>query len=245
MCSPGFPDIVGFYSMLYGTAGVDWQTSGGWPFCGASGLVFSGNPTYAVTDFLGMYPKFGGPLTSISGLVVTIGSPTITGFTSLNGIVKGQLISSSSFPEDTFVQSLGTNSITVTQNATATDTGIGIYEAPPMPIGVIGMFTLLASACVMWGRYNDTWYFMMSLFIAHYCTLYMRTETTSPNETSSQVASSGLTKGILIHRAAGDVSATSQLIAGYEQWGAWAETQYGEQFITIGRAVNCGPVWVP
>jgi hypothetical protein len=245
MGTPGFPDIVGFYDMLYGTAGVDWQTLGGWPFSGASGLVFSGNPPFTVTDFLGTYPKFLGPATNFNGLVVTSGSPNISGFTSTNGISAGQLITDPAFPKDTFVLSVTQNAVVTTRSATAAGTTLTVYETPMMPVGVIAMFVTLAGACVMCARYHEMWPFMMSLFVAHYCTLYMRTETASPNETPSQVASSGLTKGILIHRAAGDVSATSQLIAGYEQWGAWTETQYGEQFITIGRAVNCGPVWVP
>jgi len=73
--------------------------------------------------------------------------------------------------------------------------------------------------------------------------LFMRTES-GPNLTAGEVAASGLTKGILISRHAGDVGAQSQLISSYEQWGAWTETQYGEQFITLARATNIGPIWV-
>jgi hypothetical protein len=72
----------------------------------------------------------------------------------------------------------------------------------------------------------------------------MRSESGSPNITASQVAASGLTKGIIVQRSAGDVSAGSKIVEGYEQWGAWGETQYGELFMTTARATNAGPIWV-
>jgi Protein of unknown function (DUF4054) len=244
----GFPDISGFYAMLYGTAGVDLQSLTVFQYGGASGVVFPGNPPYTVTDFLGIYPKFLGPATSLTGLTSTLGSAVVSGFnsTTIQGISTGQLIVDPSFSEDTLVVSVDSvaNTVTLNSNATISGTTLTIYKAPFVPIVVLLTFTFLARASVMRARYHATWKFCVSLFVAHYATLYMRTES-QPNATASQVASSGLTKGILITRAAGDVSATSQLIAGYEQWGAWTETQYGEQFITIARATNCGPIWVP
>lgn len=239
----GFPDIVGFYDMLYGTAGVDLGGLTVRQFGGASGIVFSGNPPYTVTDFIGMYPKFVGPATSFTAAVITTGSAVITQVSDVTELAAGQLIVSSSFPKDTVIISVGTGSITVSNNATVDGTTFTVYTAPFVPIVVLLTYVTLARASVMIARYAETWGFCMALFVAHYATLYMRTES-GPNVTAGQVASSGLTKGILISRAAGDVSATSQLIAGYEQWGAWTETQYGEQFITIARAINMGPIWV-
>lgn len=240
----GFPDINGFYAMLYGTAGVDLQSLTFLQYGGASGVVFPGNPCYTVTDFLALYPKFFGPSTGYSTLVVTSGSDSITGFTSTAGLAPGQLVVDDAFPKDTLVKTVGSTSITVTNVAAANGTTLTVYQKPFVPIIVILTYVFLARASVMYARYSDAWFLCMSLFIAHYLTLYMRSES-GPNETASEVAASGLTKGILISRHAGDVGASSQIILGYEQWGAWTETQYGEQFITIARAANCGPVYVP
>lgn len=239
----GFPDIVGFYDMLYGTAGIDLGGLTVLQFGGASGMVFCGNPPYTVTDFLGMYPKFFGPASNFTGLTATSGSDVVTGLTSIAGLAIGQLVVDGSFPKDTVIKAIGSTSVTLSNVATANGTTLTVYETPFVPIVALLWFTFLAGASVMWQRYGAGWPFCMALFIAHYATLYMRTESGN-NTTASQVASSGLTKGILISRHAGDVGASSQLIQGYEQWGAWAETQYGEQFITIARAVNCGPIWV-
>jgi hypothetical protein len=123
---------------------------------------------------------------------------------------------------------------------------ITVFETPFIPIIVVLTYVNLALASVMQSRYKEAWYMMINLFIAHYCTLFMRTETGTPNLTASQVASSGLAMGITVSRAAGDVSATQELLLeDYLEWGAWTQTEYGIQFITIARATNMGPIWVP
>jgi hypothetical protein len=243
----GYPDINGFFDMLYGTGGVDLQALTFSFYGGASGIVFGYNPPYTLTDFLGMYPKFFGTPTVFTSVTITAASTTISGFTDTTGLVVGQLlVNLNSFVSDTIITAVDPIAKTISVNVapTSSDTTFLAYEAPFVPLVVMVTYVLLASSSVMMARYNESWFVAMSLFVAHYLTLYMRTES-GPNSTASEIASSGLTKGILIHRGAGDVSATSQLIQGYEQWGAWAETQYGELFITIARATNCGPVWVP
>lgn len=248
MGTRGFPDISGFYDMLYGTAGVDFGAITLMHFGGASGMVFSGNPPYTVTDFLSIYSKFGGPQTIITG-DFTQGSNVINNVSAPNlaGLAKGQLFVNDNFPKDSLIIDKGSTSFTVTQPALSTLVAQAsiVYEAPFVPMIVLVTYITLARASVMCARYREAWFMAISLFIAHYCTMFMRTESGVPNLTASQVASSGLTKGIIISRAAGDVSATSKLVEGYEGWGAWQETEYGVQFITLARATNCGPIYVP
>ena len=247
MSTCGFPDIQGFYDMLYGTAGIDCQGLTVWLFAGAAGIVFPGNPAFGVTDFLNMYSKFFGPPSSHTGLTSTLGSATVSGFTSttIAGLAAGQLIVDPAFPTDTIIVSVDTVALTVTAGnpAIANGTTLTVYQTPFVPLVVISVYLNLAQASVMFSRYQEAWPLCMALFVAHYLTLFMRTES-GPNLTAGEVAASGLTKGILISRHAGDVGAQSQLISSYEQWGAWTETQYGEQFITLARATNIGPIWV-
>jgi hypothetical protein len=237
--------------MLYGTAGVDYQTLTCLVYGGSSGIVWPGNPPFTVTDFIGIYPKFVGPPTNYTGLTITQGSNTITGFnnTTILGFVPGVLlVNLNSLPKDTIVTAVntGANTITISNNATQNDTVLTAYLTPFMPILVILTYIFLAQASVMSARYNQSWFIMMCYFVAHYCTLWMRSESGVPNLTASQVAASGLTKGVIVSRQAGDVSARSQLLlGGYDEFGAWGETQYGELFITIARATAMGPIWLP
>lgn len=245
----GFPDIEGFYDMLYGSEGIDLGAITCLYFGAASGVVWSGNPAYTATDFLGMYPKFFGVPTNFTGLNLIQGNPVVAIPSNLMaGLQVGQLVVNlNSLVKDTLIQSVNTqaNTITLTVAPVQNDTVMTVFEAPLMPLVAILTFITLALNSVMQQRYQDSWLVAISLFVAHYCTLYMRTESGVPNVTASQVAASGLTKGVIIVRSAGDVSATSKVLEGYEEWGAWRETQYGELFITIARGVACGPIWVP
>lgn len=246
----GFPDISGFYDMLYGTAGVDFQTLTCMFYGGASNIQPNGNPPYTVTDFIQIYPKFIGPPTPLTSLGLTAGSPIVTNLTTaqIQGLSVGQLVVNlNSVPYDTLITAVGSNTITLSNPPTQNDTVLTVYETPFMPIIVIKTYVMLALASVMSTRYFQSWPMMMALFVAHYSTLYMRTEEGVPNITAQQVAVSGLTKGIIVSRSAGDVSARSDIsnMASYDEWGAWGETQYGELFITVARATNMGPVWVP
>jgi hypothetical protein len=231
--------------MLYGTAGVDLQTLTCWQFAAAAGVVWGGNPPFTVTDFLNIYPKFFGPATNISGVSYHSFDNTITGFTSdtIQGLQVGQLLVSPNFKKDAIITEIGTTSISLNCNPLCDGTTFTAYTSPFVPLVVVRTYLTLALASVMFARYQEAWVTCICFFVAHYLTLFMRTES-GPNLTASEVASSGLTKGIIISRHAGDVGATSQLIGSYEQWGAWTETQYGEQFISIARALNAGPIWV-
>jgi hypothetical protein len=249
MGTSGFPDIVGFWDMLYGTAGLDYGGLTLMYFGGASGMVFSGNPPYTVTDFFNFYSKFAGPASPIKG-DVTQGSNIITNISSgdVVGLATGQLLVSPYFAKDTIIVDIGATNMTVSNPSTSTvsASSITVFETPFIPIIVVLTYVNLALASVMQSRYKEAWYMMINLFIAHYCTLFMRTETGTPNLTASQVASSGLAMGITVSRAAGDVSATQELLLeDYLEWGAWTQTEYGIQFITIARATNMGPIWVP
>jgi len=251
MLKLGSPDIRGFYDMLYGTAGMDLQSLSWLPIL-ASGIVFSGNPPYYLEDFLAWYPKFFGPPTSISGLTITIDSDTITGFSAedIDTFSPGLMVMDNGgdcILPNSFVISVSKSGRSIQLNQAAFDNGtdLKIFVAPTMPLIVMQSYATLAAASVMQARYCEAWSYAMALFIAHYSTMYLRSENLPADADISQIAGSGMAKGILVHRAAGDVSATSQLIQGYEQWGTWAYTVYGEQFITIARATNMGPVWVP
>ncbi|HEY1646166.1 MAG TPA: DUF4054 domain-containing protein [Candidatus Saccharimonadales bacterium] len=244
----GFPDISGFYAMLYGTAGVDFGGLTLMYFGGASGMVFSGNPPFTVTDFFNFYSKFAGPPTKITGTLAQ-GSAVVNGVSGsdIAGLSPGQLLVNSNFPKDTLVLDIGTTSFTCSQPSSATTSAVSltVYETPFIPIIVVLTFVNLALASVMSARYKAAWFMMMNLFVAHYSTMFMRTESGTPNQTAMQVAASGLTKGIIVGRSAGDVSAQSKIVEGQDAWGAWTETEYGVQFITIARATCAGPIFVP
>ena len=126
-----------------------------------------------------------------------------------------------------------------TYNATA----VPAQWVSPIPIAVINAYIAYASACLQSLRWCDLWTFGMSLFVAHYCTLWLQTETTSPNSNGAQIAATGLATGVRTAKSAGDVS-TSFTPLELPNAGQWALTVYGQQFWSLARAVGAGSMLI-
>jgi len=105
------------------------------------------------------------------------------------------------------------------------------------------MFVNLASACLSYDRWDAQWNFAMALFVAHYTTLYLQASVDDSGNTKL-VVSSGLAKGIAVSKSAGDVSVSHSLVAGWDSFGAWNLTAYGQQLITMAKLVGSGPMFV-
>lgn len=231
-----------FYMSIYGGFGFDPAFDSNLGL--ASGIAYGTNPPYGLGDFLSVYPKFFGPATAISGTLVA-GSPVLTILELIPGLAIGQLVAGTGIPSGSLVFSIDHTGllITMTQDATVTGAFSGnLYLTPFIPLIVLLMYVNLASASLMQVRWRETWPLAMALFIAHFSTLWMETET-GPNSTAAQVATSGLQQGIIISQAAGDVSATTQPVAGLEDWGSMNLTQYGVQLATFAQIVGSGPVY--
>jgi hypothetical protein len=165
--------LDGFESQLFGS-GVDLEalTAGYGP---ASGIVCGSNPPYAISDFIGIYPKFQGRVPNVA----------------------------------------------------------------------LQMYITLASASLMLARWQELWSMAMGLYVAHLATMYMRSEADlTPESPAKKIAVSGLERGIKISQSAADLSESSQLLEGMEQWGALAETTYGVQLITMAKISCAGAIWV-
>ena len=105
------------------------------------------------------------------------------------------------------------------------------------------MFVNLASACLSADRWAEQWQFAMALFTAHYTTLYLQSSVDDPSQ-AKQVVSAGLARGIAVSKTAGDVSVSHSLVAGWDSWGAFNLTSYGQQLITMAKLVGSGPMFI-
>jgi len=248
-----FPNYNLFLDTVWG-----WSTEfGSSLLAGASNVVVGTNPPYSITDFLAVYPKFGGAQLAVQG-AITVGSAVVTGIQTTAGILPGQPVApvtvqggtlvAGNFPDGTLVLSVDSaTQITLSQPATTnTIPVIGIYTQPFVPFTVIALFINLASASLVQARWQEWWPMGMAWFIAHFCTLWMRTDG-SPTTSAGQAVSQGLARGIMISKSAGGVSASMLPVTqggGLEGWGSWQETEYGVQFATIARMMGAGPLWV-
>ena len=134
------------------------------------------NPPYTLDDFASVYPQFFGPRTALSGCGLTSGSTTIN-VPGTDGLVMGQFMQGTGLAPGTVVTSVDTGIITVNTPVTATSANatLQIYEAAPLPASVVKMYLNLAYSSLQFVRWQEQWLIAMSLFIAHYCTLFLQT----------------------------------------------------------------------
>ena len=84
----------------------------------------------------------------------------------------------------------------------------------------------------------------MTLFVAHYLTLYLQT-TNGLNENSpvSQVLANSYAAGLTASKSAGSLSKSydyGSVNDDFAGWGAWKLTAFGQQFATMAKLVGKG-----
>jgi hypothetical protein len=112
-----------------------------------------------------------------------------------------------------------------------------------IPPAVLQMYINLASACLQSARWFDYWPIAMAWFVAHFATLYLRSEG-NVGTTPGQIAASGLTKGIMVTKSAGNVSAMIEVPKGLDEWGHWTESEYGIQLSSTAKIIGWGFMYI-
>ena len=257
MSQTGGPDWCSLLANWWGEGGpsqvILWATN-------ASGIILGGNPPYQASDFLAFFPKFGSYSQSIAsggvstdaggtgyqvGDVVNVVQPDASGATlQITAVDGGGAVTAFNLITGGTGYSVATGLVTSSGHGTGFTvdiTAIAPAAVGPIPIYVIQLYINLAQACLQKNLWNDHWMLGMHLFVAHYCTLWLRSEggIDPQSATAAQIASSGLEKGVLISKSANDVSGSIELPKIEGNWGAWMETTYGMQLITIAN--NIGP----
>ena len=118
---------------------------------------------------------------------------------------------------------------------------------PIIPIEVIEMYIEFAHSCVKQWRYHAGWKTCIGLFIAHFCTLYMRSMA-EPDSSAAEVLKAGQTKGLVSSKSVGSVSVSydfTQATQGLNSWAAWTATEYGVQFATLAKMYSPRTIYIP
>jgi hypothetical protein len=179
MSSCTWPNYNAWLQTAWGSGAEYWSACPSWMFQGATNLVFGENPPYTLNDFLAFYPKFFGLSTAVSGCTVVNGSADIA-VPNVNGLQYGQFLVGAGLQKGSVIVAIGTNQITLNQPAIADGSNITlqVYENSPIPIAVIQLYLNLAYASLVQARWQEQWVVAMGWFIAHYLTLYARSDST-------------------------------------------------------------------
>jgi len=180
MCSPGsglIPNFNAWLQTAWGAGAEFWSAGPAGFFGSATNLVFGTNPPYYLDNFLAFYPKFFGAATSFIGVTTVAGSNQAT-FLSVTGLQLGQFVISSDFPPGTVIIGISSLNVTFNNNALTNDNNavFQAYLAPVVPVAVITLYLNLANASLVQCRWQEEWTVAMGWFIAHYLTLYARSD---------------------------------------------------------------------
>jgi hypothetical protein len=209
-----------------------------------SNIVVGSNPPYTIQDFFQFYPKWGGTPLSVPGATLVAGNEQITlAAAPPAGLAVGNPVAGPNIPDGTTVTAISGETITLSNAPTEPGTGVTLtaWNAPLIPIVVLQLYIALASASLVQGKWLDTWPFAMALYIAHFATLYARSDG-NPNSNVGQAAAQGLAFGIQVATSVGDLSVTYEPVPGLEDWGAWNLTTFGQQLATFAKVIGMGPM---
>jgi hypothetical protein len=197
----------------------------------------------------------------------TQGSAVLTNATSVAGLVIGNPISGGSIPSGAVILAIDpiglevgvslvagataasvefaatATSLTLSSAATASGNAtLTVYTFQLVPLIVIQTYLNLANASLMSSRWREAWPLAMSLYIAHFLTLFLQTDG-NPQTTAGQAVTNGLQAGILTSQSADGVSMGIQPLAALDNWAAWTLTSYGTQLATMARVVGAGATY--
>lgn len=114
-----------------------------------------------------------------------------------------------------------------------------------IPTAFFNLVLAMANKCIKYDRYPGIWKYLMCLFIAHHCVLYLQTQ---KGDANSQAALQGsMPSGIATSKSVDGLSISYDLqgvaedLAGY---GTWKYTIYGQQLATLTKPYGGAGMWV-
>jgi hypothetical protein len=124
--------------------------------------------------------------------------------------------------------------------------GTNTQGTPNVPIAVIQLYIDLAQACIQSTRWRTSWTIAMSLFVAHFCTLWLR-GSASVDDNKDTIIDAGYTEGIITGSSVDGVSYSMDITTAandLEGYAAWKSTSYGIQLATFAKMYGKGGIMV-
>ncbi len=115
-----------------------------------------------------------------------------------------------------------------------------------LPAEMIEIYIEFANEAINIHKWGKQWKLGMSLFVAHFCTVYMMSFTPEGSSAAAVIAA-GQTKGLISSKSVGDVSVSydfSYAVQDVATWGQFNLTMFGNQFVSIAKMMTKGNMFV-
>lgn len=114
-----------------------------------------------------------------------------------------------------------------------------------IPIEVFNLFKAMADKSIKYDRYKSNWKYCMCLYIAHFLTLYLKTQEGDPGAQNALKGS--LPFGVASSKSVDGLSISYDFLGSaedYSGYGTWKLTIYGQQLITMTKIYGHAGMWV-
>ena len=114
-----------------------------------------------------------------------------------------------------------------------------------IPDIVFNIFLSMANAALKYDRYKSSWKYLMCLYIAHFCSLYLMT--TQGDGTAQSILRSAVPPMVATSKSVDGLSISYDTVGVYNdfsKYGTWALTSYGAQLVTLIRIYSGAGMWV-
>lgn len=132
------------------------------------------------------------------------------------------------------------------QFGTTTPIAPAIVGTAIVPVPVIQLYIDLANASIKQSRWHSAWAIGMGLFVAHFCTLWLR-GSASVDDSKDAIIDAGYTEGIITSSSVDGVSYSMDIATAsndLEGYAAWKSTSYGIQLATFAKMYGKGGMGV-
>ena len=121
------------------------------------------------------------------------------------------------------------------------------FTSPTVPNVFLEMMLERANASIQEARWFSNRKFAICLFVAHFCTLYLKTALPAGSAPAA-VAGKGESKGAATSKSVGPLSVSygnSESASDLSGFGSLNDTVYGQQLATLSRMVGAGMMVIP
>lgn len=117
-------------------------------------------------------------------------------------------------------------------------------KTPSIPQPFFNVVLAMANAAIKETRYHTSWRYMMCLYMAHFFTLFLQTQSGEPGAASA--LSSALPTGVTASKSVKDLSVSYTFMGleiDFNGYGTWKLTKYGQQLVTMAKMYGVAGMW--
>lgn len=122
------------------------------------------------------------------------------------------------------------------------------FSSPAVPAAFLLMTLERAHASIQEARWFSNRKFAICLFVAHFCTMYLKSKVSDGVTDPAAIASKGENKGAATSKSVGSVSVSygnSEGVSDLLGFGSLKDTIYGQQLATMAMNAGIGMMIVP